>query len=147
MKIGKDKLSVLSKGLLVIYMAALAFLSLNPWVRPSSEPAVGWIPWDKIDHAVAYAVLIVIAILAFQREIRGFGLLMAVAASFSAATGVLLEFCQSWLTETRSFSPFDAYANGLGAVIGVAGFWSFRFLFGSGRRAQKNIPASARRGA
>jgi VanZ family protein len=137
MAIGQDRLSVLSKGLLVLYVAALAFLSLNPWVRPSSEPAVGWIPWDKVDHVVAYAGLAVITILALQREIRGFGLLMAVAAFFAAATGVLLEFCQSWLTETRSFSPFDAYANGAGAAIGVAGFWCFRFLGRSNPPARK----------
>jgi VanZ family protein len=140
MRIGKDTLSVLSKGLLVLYMAALIFLSLNPWVRPSSEPAVGWISWDKIDHAIAYAILAVIVILALQREIRGSGLLTVIAAFFAAATGVLLEFCQSWLTETRNFSPFDAYVNGLGAAIGVAGFWSFRFLRGFGWRARTTSP-------
>jgi len=42
---------------LSIYFVMLAFLSLNPWLRPDSSPAIGNIAWDKIDHAAAYCLL------------------------------------------------------------------------------------------
>jgi VanZ family protein len=117
----------LIKSLLVVYLLALAFLSLNPWLRPSSELAIGSITWDKIDHGLAYGVLAIIIILTFRKPAPKFGL-TASAVLISAAVGVTVEFLQSWLTLVREFSWFDAYANGIGAAIGALGFWSFRVL-------------------
>ena len=54
-----------------LYLLALAFLSLNPWLRPSSAPAPGGLPWDLIDHAIAYAGLALAATLALRERVRG----------------------------------------------------------------------------
>lgn len=121
------RLSALTRWLLALYLAALVFLSLNPWLRPSSAPAVGFLTWDKLDHALAYALLTVILILALRR------CAFAVAALLSMAIGIGLEFGQAWLTETRSFSQFDAYANGFGAALGAVGL-GFQRLSGLVRR-------------
>jgi VanZ family protein len=115
----------LTKSLLALYLCTLSFLSLNPWLRPSSEPVFGSLTWDKIDHAIAYGGLSILMLLLFRKTLRGYVLpLMAVSAS--AAIGILAEYCQAWFTATRQFSTFDAYANGIGAVAGTLGFGLFQ---------------------
>lgn len=117
--------------LLTAYLAVLAFLSLNPWLRPSSEPVAGFLTWDKVDHAIAYAGLAILATLGLRERIKGWALPVLVLL-LSAAIGVLIEFCQSWLTTSRTFSYYDAYANGCGALLGTAAFWGGRALAGLG---------------
>jgi VanZ family protein len=122
----QPEIFTLIKTLLATYLSALAFLSLNPWLRPSAGTVAGFVAWDKIDHAIAYGGLTILLIMAFGKTLRGY-LLLLLAILVSSAIGILAEYCQAWLTETRQFSSFDVYANGFGAVLGAAGFGLFRF--------------------
>jgi VanZ family protein len=105
--------------LVLLYLGALAFLSLNPWIKPSAALAFAGLSWDKIDHAIAYGGLTVLLVPAFGRALKGNApLLLAVLAA--SAIGLATEFCQAWFTEGRMFSYFDASANGAGALIAAA---------------------------
>ncbi len=90
---------------------------------------MGILSWDLVDHAIAYAGLAIVTILASRDRIRGWALL-ALAALFPSLVGILNEFCQSWFTTTRTFSYFDAYANCFGALMGSALFWSYQAISG-----------------
>lgn len=114
---------------LTLYLGALGFLSLNPWFKPSGETAFGLIPWDKIDHAVAYGGLTVLLVLALSKTRRrktavGGGILIA------SAIGLLTEFCQAWFTDSRMFSYLDACANGVGALTGAVVLLSYHHCLG-----------------
>ena len=117
----------MTKRLLLLYLAALGFLSLNPWFKPSGEAAFGGVAWDKFDHAIAYGGLTVLLLLSFTRTPRGAApALWAILAA--SGLGILTEFCQAWFTDSRMFSYLDASANSVGAVLGAAALWSFRSL-------------------
>lgn len=121
----------LSQWLLGLYLAALGFLSLNPWIKPSPEPALGLVPSDLLDHAVAYAGLAVLMLLALRRWMDGARWAVS-ALLLPALIGFFYEFCQGWLTESRTFSYDDACANAVGALLGNAGFWAWRAWTGMG---------------
>ena len=109
---------------LLIYFVILAFLSINPWLRPDSGQAIGNIAWDKIDHAAAYCLLSLMFMSAYRcykkRWLVSFMVLLT-----CPLVGVLFEYCQLWFTSTRQFSYYDAVANAFGAVLGVALFWCY----------------------
>ncbi len=120
--------------LLFLYFATLTFLTLNPWIRPDSSPAVGNIYWDKIDHATAYALLAGLMLLAFK-FCKPLWLYAIFVLLITSSIGLFLEFCQLWLTSNRMFSYEDAYANVFGALLGVTLFCCYRaFVNYSGQR-------------
>ena len=112
---------------LSIYFAALAFLSLNPWLRPDSGLAIGNIAWDKIDHTAAYCLLSLLFMLTYRRHKQRLLVSLTVLLTCSLI-GILFEYCQLWFTSTREFSYYDAVANAFGAVLGVALFWCYLFV-------------------
>jgi VanZ family protein len=122
--------SRLGLWLLGLYLATLGFLSLNPWIKPSPEPALGLVPSDLLDHAIAYAGLAVLMLLALRRWTQGARLAL-LALLLPVLIGFFYEFCQGWLTEARTFSYYDAGANGVGALLGNAGFWAWRAWAGT----------------
>lgn len=126
----------MNKQLLLLYLLILAFLSLNPWIRPSDTKALGFVGWDKLGHALAYGTLTVLMIITLGKPLRGSAIIIAVLAS--AGIGTFAEFCQSWLTSTRNFSWLDVGANGMGAVTGAAGYWVVQVLSGFFRQFWKN---------
>lgn len=114
---------------LSIYFVILAFLSLNPWLLPDPNQAVGTLSWDKIDHAAAYGLLSLLLMSACRyRKQRPLVSFMVFLACFSV--GVLFEYCQLWFTSTREFSYYDALANGFGALLGVIVFWCYGWVAG-----------------
>ncbi len=117
------------KGLLFCYLLILGFLSLNPWLLPDPNKAIGSITWDLLDHAVAYGGLSILMLLTFKQERRLWvnTLVVFILASF---IGVFLEYSQYWFTLNRQFSFFDAVANLFGSMLGILVFWLVR----SGRR-------------
>ena len=124
-------LSPNSKGLnkmrvLLIYGSILTFLSLNPWLRPASSSAMGYIAWDKIDHAIAYGILSFLLISAYKPHKRSAMTSFIVLLSCSLV-GLLFEYCQHWFTSTRQFSYEDAAANALGSLMGLILFWSYSY--------------------
>lgn len=128
-----------NKTLLALYLSILAFLSLNPWLRPSSAPAIGPIAWDKLGHAGVYGGLAILLALALPNTVRG-PVRTAIAVLIAAGFGLFVEYCQSWLTETRQFSWEDALANGVGAAVGALGF----FIIRMSRRLNRESPQNAR---
>lgn len=118
----------MKKWLLPGYLTALAFLSLNPWFLPSPEPALGTIPWDGVDHAVAYAGLAVLTLFGVREWPRGWQRLLW-ALVFTLGVGLLYEYCQFWFTTTRNFSYADVYADGVGALLGIVLFWGMGKLW------------------
>ncbi len=111
------------KWLWLFFLIILGFLSLNPWLRPDSTQAVGFISWDLLDHAAAYSLLSVLMMVAFRQQDRPW-MMASIVIPAASLTGVLLEYCQYWFTANRQFSLFDAAANVCGAVLGVIVFWS-----------------------
>lgn len=110
---------------LVAYLAVLAFLSLNPWVRPRATGEV--LSPDKLDHAIAYGGLAIIIYLCLRPR-RGYRA-WAVAVSGATLTGVLIEVAQSLFTRNRSGSVEDVAANIIGALLGFAVFRAAEWLF------------------
>jgi VanZ family protein len=113
--------------ILSIYLVILAFLSINPWLRPDSGQAISTIAWDKIDHAAAYCLLSLIFMSAY-RYYKKRWLVSLIVLLTSPLVGILFEYCQLWFTSTRQFSYYDAVANAFGAVLGVALFWCYRLF-------------------
>ncbi|MDP1774673.1 MAG: VanZ family protein [Methylobacter sp.] len=112
------------KWLLLIYLIILGFLSLNPWLLPDSKLAMGFIAWDLLDHAAAYGLLSVLMTIAFRQQCRPL-MMTSIVILTSSLIGVLFEYGQYWFTSTRQFSFYDAVANVLGAVLGMAVLWFF----------------------
>ena len=112
---------------LLIYMGILAFLSLNPWLRPDSNPAIGYIAWDKMDHTIAYGILSFLLMSIYKYHKHPWMVSFMVLLICSMA-GILLEYCQLWFTSSRQFSYEDAGANVFGGVLGLALFWSYKFI-------------------
>lgn len=103
-------------SLLIGYLFALGFLSLNPWLLPDSRRAFDlMITWDMIDHAIAYGFLTVLLLPVLRDRSRwAWSILLAVLVS--STIGLSMELGQFWLTSTRQFSWHDAYANAVGSM-------------------------------
>jgi VanZ family protein len=86
-------------------------LSLIP-----SPPIPAGVPdGDKIGHMLAYGLLSAWAVMIFRT--RRAWLRSAVAL---LALGIVMEFAQGALTEYRSADPYDALADGVGILLGLA---------------------------
>jgi VanZ family protein len=96
--------------------ALVLILSLMP---ASGAPSYGW---DKVHHFTAYAVMsflfmrVAAAMWGWPSKRTAIEVILAVSLF-----GIGVEFLQS-LTLTRNADAFDALANGLGSVLGVAVF-------------------------
>ena len=114
---------------LAIYFVMLAFLSLNPWLRPDSSQTIDNIniSRDKIDHVAAYGLFSLLFMSAYRRHKQQWVVSFMVLLT-SSLVGVLFEYCQLWFTSTRQFSYYDAIANVFGAVLGVTLFWCYLFV-------------------
>jgi len=112
---------------LLFYLGLLAFLSLNPWILPDSGNAIGTLAWDKIDHAIAYALLAYLMISTCKFEKQPWLAALSVLL-ISSLIGITFEYGQLWLTSTRQFSLDDAIANVCGTFLGVVLFTTYRLL-------------------
>ena len=97
-------------GLWWLAVLVMVVLSLVP-PPPMDMPKHG----DKFEHLLAYAVLAAAAVQVWRPGrpllLAGVGLVLM---------GVLLEFAQGGLTATRQADPFDALANTVGVLLGLA---------------------------
>lgn len=115
--------------MLVAYLLALGFLSLNPWIRPASTG--GTFSSDKIDHALAYGGLAVgiYFCLPGPRKDGRHGLpAWMVAVGATTLIGIIMEISQTLFTVNRSGSLEDAAVNALGAVLGYVIFQVVKWL-------------------
>lgn len=107
----------------VLWMVAIAWLSLTP-----APPDLGGVfGWDKLQHAVAYAVLTFLTGRVFSaispRPLRALG----GALVFAIALGFGLEIAQEFCTIGRRGDPADILANSIGALAGcVAAHFTLR---------------------
>jgi VanZ family protein len=112
--------------LLISYLLALGFLSLNPWVLPDSHRAFDlMVTWDLIDHTIAYGFLTVLLLSVVLRDRKRRFWIIVLAVLASSIIGFSIELGQFWLTSTRQFSWHDAYANAIGSFIGALLFWMY----------------------
>ena len=70
---------------------------------------------DKIEHLLGYAVLSAMAVQLFAGRTA-----LLRACGGLVAMGVLIEIAQGTLTTTRAMDPWDALANTLGVLAGLA---------------------------
>jgi VanZ family protein len=70
--------------------------------------------FDKVEHLLGYLLLSAGAVLLFAR--RGTQLKAGLGL---VAMGIVLEFAQAGLTQTRAAEPADALANASGVVLGL----------------------------
>lgn len=89
-----------------LLVAAICWLSLTP--HPPQPP--GLLGWDKGQHCLAYAALMLWFRQTFQRH--------WLWPLFLIALGIILEFLQG-LSGFRSLDLFDMTANGLGVLMGL----------------------------
>lgn len=118
----------LVRGAALCYFLLLAFLSLNPWLRPVSEGI-----WDKVDHAIAYAGLTLLILFSVRRTGGGHAgisfVVWTIAMGISFFVGAALEIAQSMLTRNRAGSLADLLANVVGILMAYVIFAFARFVY------------------
>ena len=101
-------------GVWVAMMLVVVAVCLGPPPRIPDLPENG----DKAEHFLTYVVLSMAAVQLFatRRALAwaGLGLVML---------GIAIEFAQGAFTVDRSADPFDALANTLGVLAGLATAW------------------------
>lgn len=110
------RLHHISFGLFLTAIATVIYGSLSPSMAP---PGGGII--DKFEHAGAYGVLSILALLAFETRRRQIASLV-----FLFLLGCAIELAQGYLGG-REASALDQAANTLGILIAGSGyFWMMR---------------------
>jgi VanZ family protein len=97
-----------------VMVAAVIVGSMLPALLLPDVPRGG----DKVQHLLGYFVLAAVAVQVFADRkalLRAGGGLVAM--------GVLIEIAQGTLTATRAMDPWDALANTLGVLAGLATAW------------------------
>jgi VanZ family protein len=120
-------------GVWVAAVLSVVALSLMPPAPLPELPSGG----DKVEHFLAYGLLAMGAVQLFAT--RAAWLLLAVGL---VAMGVGLEYAQGAYTDNRMQDPFDALANTLGVIAGLATAWTP--LRDAWLRVERRFPRSAR---
>ncbi|HOE97028.1 MAG TPA: VanZ family protein [Candidatus Sumerlaeota bacterium] len=100
-----------------VVVLALSLAPPSPRIRRIDVPNL-----DKLGHALMYTLLGALIVRAIVRRRAPRAGALAVAVVLAGLYGLALEGLQG-LTSWRTFDPFDALANLLGAGLGVA-LWS-----------------------
>ncbi len=121
----------------LVSSAAVAAVAAQLWglYRVSGPPTTPWFPdVDKIEHALGFALPVVLILLA--RHVTGRSItrttIVVVAAVFFAHA-VISELIQGHFYRYRSGDPRDVVADTLGIALGVAAF----------RVVERRMPARA----
>jgi len=116
---GKISLSLLISWALFIGWALLVlWASLD--ARPF-RPLVKLLSWDKLQHALAYALLTLFGGLALRSLFPRHALRSwLVALCFSVCYGAIVEILQHLMTRSRTGDPLDLLADLVGAALVVA---------------------------
>jgi len=118
-------------AILICYLFILGFLSLNPWLRPTSTNDVA--SPDKLSHAFAYGGLAIILFFClslsryWNSRFRNYTWLLAF--SIAVLFGIAIEVCQSLCTLNRTGSVEDALANAFGAGFGYVVYKLVTYLY------------------
>lgn len=101
----------------VIYTVALAFLSL---IKLGELPDLGTSFADKIYHFIAYFVLPILWFNSFFNRLKFTKTKAIVCAGLvSFVIGVIIEFLQGTLTDSRVSDIYDVGANTIGIIVAV----------------------------
>jgi glycopeptide antibiotics resistance protein len=109
-------LSTLSRfalPLLICYVILITVLSL---ISLHNLPKINTGHDDKIFHALAYTVFVLVVFNYLQKSQIKSAVWIAVTATF--VYGTVLEVLQKVLNTDRTFDTFDIFANGVGVIIG-----------------------------
>jgi VanZ family protein len=115
----KDNLRKLSDQtyliLAILWTGIILYLSLI-----SAQEAKKFNVWDivgvdKLGHLIFYAVMTLLWSMALARKNPGKKIILFFSISF----GVLMEICQLYLFNGRSFEIYDVFANIIGSIIGL----------------------------
>ncbi|WP_146032960.1 VanZ family protein [Geothermobacter hydrogeniphilus] len=110
----KFQLRPILRTILGLYLVLLGVLSLMP--NPPQPPDI--ISWDKLEHALAYAVLgPLLFVVLSPRLVNRVRLLWA--AGIAWGTGAMFEFLQGVLKLGRCFEWSDLVANLVGTLTGL----------------------------
>lgn len=101
----------LGEAFALLWALLIALLSLMPG---HAAPQSGF--GDKIEHAAGYALLTILVAVGWQRP--------TYAVVTAILYGILIEIGQS-LTPDRFPEIWDAFANGVGAIIGISIYMRF----------------------
>ena len=110
----------LAATLLVAWASAILWLSLVPRPPHVLPPALSW---DKLLHAIAYALLTLLAGLVFTVSGRNPKTAWRLALLAALSYGGLIEVMQGTLTTGRQAECWDLAANAVGALLTCAGAW------------------------
>lgn len=83
---------------------------------------------DKYVHIVLYVILVLLMYRALRKQFqytRSTTVMEAIAFSAAVAYGIIIEIVQETLINTRSFEAEDILADGMGACLGLAGWYLF----------------------
>ncbi|MFO7937428.1 MAG: VanZ family protein [Kiritimatiellia bacterium] len=116
-------------------LAATLLILLLSLVNPEKLPDVSALHFagaDKLIHLLMYATLTAAWGYALPKEKRSEVRLLFILVFVTSLYGLLLEFCQSYFTASRSMDKLDALANLTGAVTAAAAIYVIRKLQLSG---------------
>ena len=102
--------------LTIFVFTALTILYLSVMPNPP-VPQTGILSWDKVQHALAYALLALLAGWALLPLVSPPMRAWRYALIFALGYGVLMEALQAWLTSARSGDIADILANAVGGLM------------------------------
>ena len=108
-------------GLAIFWTLLTLWLSLIAARKASKFNLWDFVGFDKLAHLTFYAVFIVLWLMA----VRAKNINDKFVFFFSISFGVLMEICQFWLFNGRSFELYDILANIVGSIVGVVLFKIF----------------------
>jgi len=120
-----DRATVVRYGLAFVMVVTITVLSLTPaYLFRNVESTLPLFPgFDKCVHGLMYFILTLSVLFALPQSERGRIRSMVSVAVATSLYGVLMEFCQGYLTSTRSMDGFDMLANAAGAFCCVGMVW------------------------
>lgn len=101
----------------LVFFVSLATLTVGSLLPAARLPDIAFDVWDKAQHAVGFAWLMLSGLLAFTGRFRP-----ALVAAFLFAWGGLIEVLQSW-SGWRQGDVIDFLADGIGILV-VWWLWS-----------------------
>lgn len=108
----------------LIWLIIIFILSGYPGKNLPKAPFDGV---DKVVHLIIYAVLTLLIMIGFQNQSNQLKKRLRFMAFFSAAIstfiGGAMELLQEYVFLNRYGDWADFFANSIGAVVGVVGFW------------------------
>lgn len=119
---------------LVATAAAVAAVVVHLWglYRDHGPPTPGWFPQaDKLEHLIGFGLPCLLVLLALHLHAAAAGRLLgtravALVVGLFVMHAAVSEIIQRELYTTRSGDPFDALADTVGTLLGLAAYLRFR---------------------